>query len=640
VPAVLFAVFAAATVFVASRQVVLNRSLLARHTEDVCLQATRRLNVFIESRLAVVQVFADRWSSHEQRDFSRRRFEEFGQVVVEALPGTRAMGLVPPDRGVAWVVPRGADVSEQHLGPELLRVLDEARERGDTVLSAPIELRGERTVVIAALPLQRGEEDLGSLVVEFQAESLIDASFDERIKQEFAFDVHDGDDLLYRYPREVTVFEGEPPPVSARERFAVRNRTWMLTMVPRSTAVATSGWMSALPVLVLGLLLSLSLAALAHVAMRRLQLYRRARDHALSEMSARAKAQRALAVSEARYRSVFDSATDGLIVMEPSGTIVEANVAACEMHGRRYGELAGSAYPALIAPDRRHLWDDLREQIEKAGTVRLESVHVTSSGDRVSLEVRGTAFAHGEAPRILVILTDVTELRRSEQRHTALSRKVLVAQEEERARISRELHDELGQVLTAIRFELGWIGKRLSRELGGSESVLSTVVPLVEKAAVDLRHICRGLRPPLLDDLGLEPAAQLLAREFEERTGIKVDVEVDIDESDEAIPMEVALAAYRVLQESLTNVGRHAEAEHVSMSLVLEPSSLVASVYDDGRGFEIDELSPGASSGLVGMRERAFLVGGTVEVRSSPFQGTRVTLRVPLRGKAHLMEAP
>jgi signal transduction histidine kinase len=155
-------------------------------------------------------------------------------------------------------------------------------------------------------------------------------------------------------------------------------------------------------------------------------------------------------------------------------------------------------------------------------------------------------------------------------------------------------------------------------------------VELVETAADELRRICKGLRPPLLDDLGLEPAAHLLAREFEDRTGLAMDFEVNLDDAPAPLSKEVSLCTYRIFQEALNNISRHSSAKSVDVTLAAKPSELLLSVYDDGQGFDTSELAGARGCGIAGMRERASLVGGHVEIRSAPSQGTRVVLRVPL----------
>jgi len=583
-PVAVFVALAGVDFYVARRQIDLQRSLLERHTADVAVHASRSLSLSIDARLAAAEGFAQGWSTGSTREIPEARLGDLGRLLSSWGSGVPAVGLARREGAGGSVVYSGAGLPVARSDLEHGPLLEAARASGRAVLSSPVRGEEGRTSLLAALPLQ-GEGELQTfLVLSFHAEALVEESLPEETRAHFAYDIFDGRSLVHRHrPAGRSGDLGRSAVVSAR-RFTVRNRSWSLVAAPVAGQDEASRWVSVTPVLLLGLLLSLGLAGLAYLSLRRARLFQSARDGALAEVAAREEAQRALVDSERRYRSVFDSATDGLVVMDPTGAIVEANEAACRMHDYRPGGLSGQSYVELIAADRRDLWDELHRQLDVTGTVRLESEHVTREGARVHVDVHGTAFAHGGAPRILVILTDVTSLRRSEQLHTALSRKVLLAQEEERARISRELHDELGQVLTAIRFELGWIGKRLSGEGRGDGGVLSTIETLVEKAASDLRVICRGLRPPLLDDLGLEPALRHLVEEFEERVGVSVDLEVGLADGEEALPAEVSLATYRVVQESLTYVGRHAAAKKVSIRLLQKPTVLVASVYDDGKG--------------------------------------------------------
>ena len=218
---------------------------------------------------------------------------------------------------------------------------------------------------------------------------------------------------------------------------------------------------------------------------------------------------------------------------------------------------------------------------------------------------------------------------RAVRHRTALSGKILVAQEEERARLSRELHDELGQILTALHFEIDMLARISDRDAvaGG----LQQADLMVREAMSELRRVCRGLRPQLLDDLGVVPAVRSLAAEFEQRIGVAVRLEVDADPEATDTSSEAAVCVFRVLQEALNNIARHSGAEHVSVVLSDERRELVLEVQDDGRGFVPD--GAGEAFGLQGMRERAELVDGALEIASEPGRGTRVTLHVPKGGR-------
>jgi signal transduction histidine kinase len=222
------------------------------------------------------------------------------------------------------------------------------------------------------------------------------------------------------------------------------------------------------------------------------------------------------------------------------------------------------------------------------------------------------------------------KLRDAARRHAMLSRKVLVVQEEERARLSRELHDELGQVLTALQYELGWLQRKATDHPDEAAHSFRNAIEMVDRAATELRRICKALRPPLLDDLGVKAALKQLVEEFEKHSNLACDLSLPADGAEERISDGASLCVYRVLQESLHNAMRHADASAVRISLAREGNHLVLSVRDDGRGFGADDPSTTQGSGIAGMRERAHLVDGVIRIESSPRQGTTVVLRVPL----------
>jgi len=243
--------------------------------------------------------------------------------------------------------------------------------------------------------------------------------------------------------------------------------------------------------------------------------------------------------------------------------------------------------------------------------------------------IRGTHLGRSDDGRLLAVISDVSEQKRALERLTHLSRKTIAAQEDERARLSMELHDELGQILTALRLEIDFSGKQLAKKNIGQD-FLSNPSSLAAKATDEMRRICKGLRPPLLDDLGLEPAVEMLVNEFRERSDIVVDLTLPREENSIEIPKEVAICTYRIVQESMTNVLRHSRAKLVTISMVCTLTELELSIYDNGVGFDMNKLGALRGWGLEGIRERASLVNGVVEIRSFPNEGTRIVLRVPI----------
>ncbi len=632
---IVLVVMSTATVVVWWNESQHRREAVRTHASDVCRQASRRLEVVVEGGLTAAKLFARRWTSHGNRDDSRERFEDFATAMAAEVPGVRNARLIPPEGGPEWISPPTADGAwklARHTEPDLL---DRARAQDSILLSAPVRLPSGQTRFFAVLPLSADQKPLGSLVVEFDVHALIDDGFEDRIRSEFDFEVFDGDTSIYQFVPEGPSATHPFRELGAAWQFSMRNRTWEFTVVPRRGLATAATEFGSIPVLVLGLILSAGLAALVNLLARRMEMYRKAHDQAMEELAVRKRTEEALRVSEERYRSVFSSATDGLLLIGEDDRILQANPAACRMHGWEPDALDGTEITELITPGSRHLYRAFKDRQEGAGVFRADAVHQRKDGTLIDVEVRGSRFSTDAERRMLAIVTDVTERKRVVERLGLLSRKALMAQEEERARVSRDLHDELGQLLTASRFELGWLQRHTAEMPEEASNALGRTVEAVEKSADELRRICRGLRPPLLDDLGLEPAIRLLAQEFEERTGLKVDLETQMDESID-VSKEVALCAYRIAQEAFNNISRHADARSVDVSLVGSSKEVMLSVYDDGRGFEVEEPSADGGVGITGMRERTSLVGGSLEIRSAPSQGTRVVLRVaPLNATAN-----
>jgi signal transduction histidine kinase len=222
---------------------------------------------------------------------------------------------------------------------------------------------------------------------------------------------------------------------------------------------------------------------------------------------------------------------------------------------------------------------------------------------------------------------DITDLKKAQDQLRRLSGSIMASQEKERTAIARELHDELGQVLTALRMDAVWLRDRLKGFDDRAMARAQTMCELIDRTISDVRHIATRLRPPLLDVLGLVDAMEWLTSDFEKRTGIAcVFNHGEVPELSEF----TAIAAFRVAQEALTNVTRHAYASNVDITLAAVDGELVVAVVDNGQGFQDEELSEQGGLGMAGMRERAALAGGRLDIRSRVGHGTEVYLRLPL----------
>jgi signal transduction histidine kinase len=223
------------------------------------------------------------------------------------------------------------------------------------------------------------------------------------------------------------------------------------------------------------------------------------------------------------------------------------------------------------------------------------------------------------------------KLRRSHDQLRALTGHLQFVREEERTRIAREVHDELGQALTGLKLDLAWLAGRVSgaREV---QAKIKTMSAYIDETIQTVRRISTELRPGVLDSLGLAAAVEWQAADFQERTGIRCDVKIGVSEA--IWDQEFSTACFRIFQETLTNVIRHAGATRVEVNLSHDDHELLLTVQDNGRGISEKEIAEARSIGLMGMKERAAQVGGEISFAGRPARGTTVTLRVPLPAAA------
>jgi signal transduction histidine kinase len=342
--------------------------------------------------------------------------------------------------------------------------------------------------------------------------------------------------------------------------------------------------------------------------------------------------RRASARSEPSWdREIFDAVREPLLLVGGDGQILASNHAARQLLGGQISD--DMPFRRLFHAGGKDVFSEVTQQIEDTGAAQVDAVILRAETTAFPAVIHGARVAHLNAPTLLIGVQDLAERRHADELFAQLSREVLEAQEEERTRISRDLHDGLGQIIAAAHFELGMTRTRLTHEAGVDEVEFARSTALIEDAGEKLRHICRGLRPPTLDDLGLVPAIVQLIEEVEEYSDLRIDLDERCDEDTDTIPPESALCVFRVLQEALTNVQRHAGADKVSVTLVREYQWLSLSVYDNGAGFDATDLDHAHGFGVKGMRERARLVLGSFELRSVPGQGTRVALKVPVPRK-------
>ena len=269
-----------------------------------------------------------------------------------------------------------------------------------------------------------------------------------------------------------------------------------------------------------------------------------------------------------------------------------------------------------------------RKVLEERNPCQVEESVPQRDGLHVYLSTKfPLADQEGSVAAVCGISIDITEIKRAQGQMKRLSDSILAGQEKERAAVSRELHDELGQVLTALRLDTAWLRERLKGSDPEASGRAAAACDLIGKAIDDVRGMATRLRPGALDDLGLVDALDWYVNEFEKRSKVScVFRHYDVPK----VGDRIATAAYRIAQEALTNVARHSSASSVDISIRAEGGVLTLSVEDDGRGFDLRALEESRGLGVVGMRERAELAGGTLTIRSRPGRGTQVRLTAPL----------
>jgi len=220
------------------------------------------------------------------------------------------------------------------------------------------------------------------------------------------------------------------------------------------------------------------------------------------------------------------------------------------------------------------------------------------------------------------------ELRKSREELRNLSAYLQSAREQERTSIAREVHDDLGQTLTALKMDLSWLGKRLSGDQKSLLEKTESMSKLIDATIQTVQRLSARLRPGLLDDLGLAAAIEWQAKEFENRTGTKCELTLGFD--DIPLDRDLSTAIFRIFQETLTNVARHANATSVKTSLKEEPGKLVLEVTDNGKGITENQISDPKSFGLIGIRERARFFNGEVKISGIGGEGTMVRVGIPV----------
>ena len=391
------------------------------------------------------------------------------------------------------------------------------------------------------------------------------------------------------------------------------------------------------------------LARLAPVVERELKDAAMRQEHRL--------AQETLQANEKLLSGITSSLGEGLLVMNDEGTLLFMNPEAERLLGWTESELFGKDANRIIHSQKRDGAPMPEGECGILGVIKnggvfktSEDVFICKNGAHIPVSLIATAIKeNSKAVASVVVFQDVSQRKQAErdllesrEQLRELSSYLQTVREEERTRIARELHDELGQMLTAVKLDAMWLDKHMSGEEQKIRDKIGSMTLLIDETLDAMRRVAADLRPVMLDDLGMVAAIEWLTQEFATRTGINTLLEQDMGQAEFGcggscekenckLDAAVATAAFRIAQECLTNIARHAQAKNVKVFLKCRDGKLMMWVTDDGKGIETGVGNTNKSYGIIGMQERAIGLGGKMSVSGSPGKGTSVEIVLPVK---------
>jgi PAS domain S-box-containing protein len=350
------------------------------------------------------------------------------------------------------------------------------------------------------------------------------------------------------------------------------------------------------------------------------------------DITGRKRTDEALRESEGRFRSLFENSPDPVIVEDEAGIVQDANPAACRLHRLEREQLIGKNVLELIPGHQREAVQRMFRKWFTGEVTDFDGWTQTSDGRSVPVAITGSRILCEGRPAVLLHIRDITERKRAEEALRQLTTQLLRSQEEERRRISRELHDATGQRLAAIAMNLSKIDKSIEALPPAAQRAVQESHTLVDRCSQEIRTLSYLLHPPLLDDRGLAFALRWYVEGFSQRSGIHVDLE--LPPGLRRLPPDIELALYRIVQEGLTNIHRHAKSLTATVRLNVDQTRVTLEVQDAGRGFPAPQ--PGgytaqAGVGITGMRERVMQLGGHMDIATGA-KGTTIRVVVTLEG--------
>lgn len=356
------------------------------------------------------------------------------------------------------------------------------------------------------------------------------------------------------------------------------------------------------------------------------------------DITAHKRAELALVEIEQNYRNIFDNALEGIYQSTPDGKFITVNPSLAKILGYDSPEeliqkIENIGEEIHCDPNRRVEFVKLLQKQSEVRSFEFEGLRKDGSKIWLLENARSVRDADGKIRYIEGAVQDITERKAADEMLRGFTRQIIGAQENERGKVARELHDSVIQLMSAAKHKLAAADEKISKETGSTWSELSYSGELIEKAIREIRNISQGLKPSILEDLGLIPAIRALCEEVKTRTGIGIHFKSST--SYHRYTHDIELVLYRIIQEALNNIEKHSRATDAEIVLLFRAATIRAVVKDNGIGFDprnlIKKGTFASGYGHTNMKERASSVGGTVEIHSIVGQGTQVVVTIPYK---------
>jgi PAS domain S-box-containing protein len=359
----------------------------------------------------------------------------------------------------------------------------------------------------------------------------------------------------------------------------------------------------------------------------------------VKEISKRKKSEIELRESEQKFKMLFNNINDAVFVTQFSkdksyGDFIEVNEVACRRLGYTKEEFLMLSPSAIVWQKCIDDFNLFNERLLKEEHVIYDLVHRAKDKKLIPVEVNSHLFLYNDKLTVLSIARDITERKQAEEklkRSSKLLRELAThlqsIREEERTMISQEIHDELGQVLTALKIQVSLLANKLNKNQGPLKQKINSLADMIDSSVESVQKISSKLRPGILDELGLIAAIEWQTEEFEKLTNIKCSLVLPKDEV--KLERDKTTAIFRIFQEALTNIARHSEATKVAVSLLNHQSNIFLEIQDNGRGITQEQIKDFKSLGIHGMVERAMVFGGQVSIEGFTGSGTIVKVEIP-----------